>query len=299
LAGEQVKEEGNPVALVTAVVTTYNRSAQACRAVQSVREQDYPHVEILVVDDGSTDDTPHRLGVFQNRIYYIYRRNKGVSAARNTGIRLSRGKYIAFLDSDDLWQPEKTARQVAYLETHLEFRACQVGEIWFRRGRRVNPKKIHCKPSGWIFRESLRLCTVSPSAVMVRRDLFEDVGLFDESLPACEDYDLWLRISSREPIALLPDSLVTKYGGHPDQLSRMTPCLDRYRIRSIVKVLEYGNLTDEQFAAAVSELDRKCAIFAAGCLKRGRADEAAHYRGLPERYRSRGNHEKTNDSVPS
>jgi glycosyltransferase involved in cell wall biosynthesis len=275
------------VPLVSAVVTTYNRSGQACSAVQSVREQDYPRVEILVIDDGSTDDTASRLGAFRDLIHYIYQKNSGVSAARNAGIRLSRGKYIAFLDSDDLWRPEKTARQVRFLETHPELRACQVEEVWFRNGLRVNPRKIHRKPSGWIFRESLRLCTVSPSAVMIRRDLFEDIGLFDESLPACEDYDLWLRVSSREPIALLPDVLVTKYGGHPDQLSRTTPCLDRYRIGSIVKVLEDGNLPDELFAAAVAELTRKCAIFAAGCLKRGRVDEAAHYRGLPERYRVR------------
>jgi GT2 family glycosyltransferase len=161
---------------------------------------------------------------------------------------------------------------------------CQTEEIWIRRGVRVNPKRRHRKPSGWIFEASLGLCLVSPSAVMMRRELFDAVGLFDEELPACEDYDLWLRVSARYPIHLIEDPLVVKRGGHPDQLSRQHS-LDRYRIQSLGKILRSGSLSPEQSRSATTKLREKCAIYAAGCHKRGKVREAEAFEALAERYR--------------
>jgi glycosyltransferase involved in cell wall biosynthesis len=218
----------------------------------------------------------------------LQQNNKGVSAARNLGIRAARGRLLAFLDSDDWWLPEKLARQVAFFDAHPDAMICQTEEIWIRRGVRVNPKHRHRKPAGWIFEASLALCLVSPSAVMMRRELFDAVGFFDENLPACEDYDLWLRVSARYPVHLIEEPLVVKRGGHPDQLSNQHS-LDRYRIQSLDKLLRSGTLSSGQSRAAAAQLREKCFIYAAGCHKRGKVQEAETYDTLAERYRHHTN----------
>ncbi|MDY6915193.1 MAG: glycosyltransferase [Candidatus Cloacimonadota bacterium] len=205
------------------------------------------------------------------------------------GIARASGQFVAFLDSDDLWFPEKLTTQVSFFKRHPEALICQTEEIWVRNGVRVNPKARHSKPSGMVFEPSLELCLVSPSAVMMQRGLLNEVGWFDEMLPACEDYDLWLRIACRFPIYLIDTPLIIKRGGHQDQLSRQ-PGLDRYRIYALAKILESPpecGLTAMQRQAAVEALSKKCAIYAAGCLKRGRVDEAHKYATLPARFHDR------------
>jgi glycosyltransferase involved in cell wall biosynthesis len=237
------------------------------------------------VDDGSADATSETLSLFPPRVIrLVHEENRGVSAARNTGILAARSPLIAFLDSDDYWLPEKLAAQVDFFEHHPEAVACQTREIWIRKGRRVNPKRKHLKPSGDIFVPSLNLCLVSPSAVMVRRSLFEEVGLFDEAFPVCEDYDLWLRISCRHPIHLLDRDLVVKEGGAPDQLSQSLTGMDRFRIASILKIMEGGRLDPPQWKAALHELREKCKIYGEGCLKRGKEDEGEFYLQIPLRF---------------
>ena len=265
--------------LVSVIIPTYNRGWIVGEAIDSVLAQQYTDYELIVVDDGSTDATAAVLDAFRDRIQKIRQTNKGVSAARNAGIRAASGTLIAFLDSDDLWLPAKLGQQVAFFEQHPDAVACQTEEIWVRNGVRVNPKMRHRKPSGMIFEPSLELCLVSPSAVMIDRALFDQVGLFDESLPACEDYDMWLRVSCRFPIYRLTAALITKRGGHKDQLSRQ-PGLDRYRIRSLMKIIESGVLSGSQTRAAVRMLREKSRIYAAGCRKRGRLREAAYYEKL-------------------
>jgi hypothetical protein len=161
--------------------------------------------------------------------------------------------------------------------------ACQTQEIWIRRDKRVNPRKIHEKPSGEIFQRSLRLCLVSPSSVMLKRSVFAEVGLFDETLEAAEDYDLWLRISCRYPIYLIDREYVVKEGGHEDQLSRKHSGMDRFRIKAIVKLINSGVLSADQETATLEELAVKCAIYGNGCMKRGRRKEGYFYLSLPER----------------
>jgi len=268
---------------VSVIIPTYNRSRMLKEAIDSVLSQDYPHFELVVVDDGSTDATAELLQAYGQDLVVIRQPNRGVSAARNAGIAAASGRYIAFLDSDDLWLPQKLTRQVRFFNQYPDALVCQTEEIWMRNGRRVNPGLRHRKLSGMIFEPSLHLCLISPSAVMIRRSLFRAVGRFDENLPACEDYDLWLRVGSRHPVYLIPEAGIIKRGGHPDQLSK-TPGLDKYRIRSLVKILESNLLSREQTAAAVIVLRKKCAIYAGGCLQRGRKEEARYYERLPDRF---------------
>lgn len=267
--------------IVSVIIPTYNRAQMLRQAVESVLEQDYPCTEILVIDDGSVDDTPMVLADYEDRIRFFRQENTGVSAARNLGIRASRGELIAFLDSDDYWLSEKLTTQVDWFLRHPEAMICQTEEIWIRNGRRVNPRQKHRKRAGDIFIASLSLCLVSPSAVMLRRNLLDETGLFDPELPACEDYDLWLRVSSRYQVGLIEKPLLIRRAGHPGQLSA-APGLDRYRIHAIRNILDTGDLSRAQREAAISTLEDKCAIYAAGCEKRGRHEEAARYQMIAD-----------------
>lgn len=269
---------------VSVIIPTYNRGRVIKEAIDSVLAQDYTEFELIVVDDGSTDHTSDVLDSYRNVIKVLSQKNKGVSAARNRGIAEASGKFIAFLDSDDLWLPQKLSTQVEFFNKTPDALICQTEEVWIRNGLRVNPKKRHKKPSGMIFKLSLELCLVSPSAVMIKRSLFDRVGEFDETLPACEDYDLWLRISSRFPIYLIDTPLIIKRGGHDDQLSSRAG-LDKFRIKAIEKIIKSKLLSDDQHQAAVKTLKKKCDIYAAGCRKRGRIDEAQYYEALSKRFR--------------
>ncbi len=266
---------------VSVILPTYNRRGFLQQAVDSVLTQTCPANEVIVVDDGSTDGTADLLATYGNRLKVIRQPNRGVSAARNAGIRHAQGEFIALLDSDDYWLPEKLAAQLAFFNTHPDAVICQTEETWIRNGRRVNPKKRHQKFSGMIFEKTLPLCLISPSAVMIRSALFDEVGLFDESLPACEDYDLWLRISWKYPVYLIETPLIVKRGGHDDQLSAM-PELDKYRIQALIKILNQDCLSLPQHRAAMDMLRQKCRIYAIGCRKRGRIQEAETYMNLPD-----------------
>jgi glycosyltransferase involved in cell wall biosynthesis len=272
------------MAEVSVIIPTFNRALKVARAVTSVLYQNFTDYEIIVVDDGSSDETAETLGRFCYRVTRLtHAKNRGVSAARNTGIKASRSPFIAFLDSDDYWLPNKLKDQMAFFESHPEAVACQTQELWIRNGRRVNPRNKHLKAGGVIFEASLRLCLVSPSSVMVRRFLFDEVGLFDETFPVCEDYDLWLRISCKYPIHLIDRNLVIKEGGAPDQLSRSVKGMDRFRIRSLVRLIKSGQLDGKQAEAALSALSVKTEIYGRGCLKRGKKRLADHYLLLPGR----------------
>lgn len=266
--------------LVSVIIPTYNRAALVPEAVASVLAQTYRDFELLVVDDGSTDGTQETLAAYGGEIQVLRRPNRrGVSAARNRGISAAKGEWLAFLDSDDLWLPEKLARQLAFMAAHPRLLLGQTEETWVRRGLRVNPPRTHCKEGGRIFLRSLERCLVSPSAVVLHRSLIEAHGGFDESLPAAEDYDLWLRLSWRYEVGLLPEPLIIKRGGHGDQLSRQWG-LDRYRIQSLLKLMAEPDLPSPCRDAARRTLARKCAIYAQGCEKRGKMAESRHYRGL-------------------
>ena len=264
--------------LVSVIIPTYNRWPMLGQAIESVLKQSYRGFELIVVDDGSDDQTAVELMRYGSEIRLISQARRGVAAARNFGVRSSRGGYLAFLDSDDLWKPKKLEIQVAFMAAH-EIQICQTEEVWIRRGVRVNPKKRHRKPSGDIFRASLDLCLVSPSAVMMTRELFERVGGFDEALTVCEDYDLWLRVALDTPVHLIPEPLVLKRGGHPDQLSHSTWGLDRFRALALKKLLDAG-LQGEKRKWAIEALANKVAILTQGARKRNKEYEALIYNSL-------------------
>jgi hypothetical protein len=269
---------------VSVILPTYNRAWILKEAIDSVLAQDFKDFELIVVDDGSTDDTGQILDSYDQDLMVLHQSNRGVSAARNRGIDAAAGRLIAFLDSDDFLLPRKLTTQVNFFNSNPAAVINQTEEIWIRNGIRVNPRTRHHKFSGMIFEKSLALCLVSPSAVMMKRSLFEEVGLFDEDLPACEDYDLWLRISWRYPVDLIETPLIIKRGGHADQLSK-APGLDKFRIQSLKKIIERGQLDDNSYQAAVQTILAKCDIYAGGCRKRGKNDEARYYEELADSYR--------------
>lgn len=269
--------------MVSVVIPTYNRCALLGEAIDSVLRQQGAAFELIVVDDGSGDDTQKLVESYGPAVRYVQQPNSGVSAARNRGITMARGEWLAFLDSDDFWLPGKLRLQLEYLAANPDLKLCQTEELWIRNGARLNPRKYHAKPSGHCFPRLLERCLVSPSAVMIHRDVFAEVGLFDEGLPACEDYDMWLRIGCRYPLGLLPQPLIVKRGGHPDQLSRSVPVLDKYRIVALGKILRSGSLSPAQRKLVLQTLEKKCRIYGQGCLRRGRVQEGEEVLSLPAR----------------
>lgn len=262
---------------VSVIIPTHDRCEAVLGAIRSVRTQTRPVCEIIVVDDGSKDATADTVRDKFPSVTYVRQAQRGVSAARNRGIREATGRWIAFLDSDDEWLPHKIERQQETLHQTPGVRLCHSDEIWIRHGRRVNPRAKHAKAGGHIFQRCLPLCCISPSATIVRRDVFDDVGLFDETLPVCEDYDLWLRICCREPVAYVDEPLIVKRGGHADQLSRRFWGMDRFRIRALERILHTERLTSDDRMAALEVLCEKIEVYLAGVRKRQRSDEIVAY----------------------
>ena len=265
--------------LVSVIIPTYNRREMVREAVDSVLAQTYRNFELTIVDDGSDDGTPEVLAKYGEALQVCTQPNLGVAAARNRGVLCATGLYLAFLDSDDLWLPRKLEAQMAFMQKNPWAQICQTEETWFRHGVRVNPRMKHRKPSGDIFRPSLELCLVSPSAVMMTRRLFDAVGGFDETFTACEDYDLWLRIAKFCPVPLLAEPLVIRRGGHLDQLSRSIWGLDRFRIVALQKLLRSGLEADKR-KWVLEVLGRKVAILSRGARKRGNEEMAQSFEAL-------------------
>lgn len=251
---------------ISVIIPTYNREISLERAIDSVLEQTYRNFELIVIDDGSTDNTVSIIRKFRKRIRYYSRLHGGVSSARNLGLEKSEGTWVAFLDSDDYWLPRKLERQMQCLTENPRWLVLQTDEKWIRHGTVVNPMNKHRKYSGWIFRQCLPLCIVSPSAVIVHQKVFNDVGVFDEKLPVCEDYDLWLRIALKYEIGLLPEKLIVKTGGHADQLSKKYWGMDRYRVLALEKILLAG-LDQEQTGLVLDEIIKKLTILSQGRAK--------------------------------
>lgn len=270
--------------MLTIIIPTYNRADFLREAIESVLSQTFTNYELIVVDDGSRDHTEDVVREFPRIRYVACSENSGVSHARNLGIKLASGRYVCFLDSDDLWIKNKLEVQIRWMEAHADCQVCYTDEIWIRKGVRVNPMNKHRKYSGDIFSHSLPLCIVSPSSVLMRSSLFDEVGLFDEGLPACEDYDLWLRISLEYPVHFIDEKLIVKQGGHEDQLSTKYWGMDRFRVIALEKLLRESSLNDEKRGLVVKTLVQKCGILIQGFTKRGKAEEAEHYRALVDRF---------------
>lgn len=271
---------------ISVIIPTFNRAGLLPGALDSVIRQSRPADEIIIVDDGSTDRTAQLIGENYPQAVYIRQARAGVAAARNRGLSAAGGDWIAFLDSDDQWLPHKLEAQCRALTAAPEYRICHSNEIWIRRGRRVNPGKKHQKFGGFIYRHCLPLCVISPSAVLIHRSVFATAGVFDAALPVCEDYDLWLRICARYPVLYLEEPLITKYGGHRDQLSRAHWGMDRFRVVALEKMMADPHLSAADRAATREVLIAKLQILLKGAGKRGNDELAGRMRDKLHTYRS-------------
>jgi glycosyltransferase involved in cell wall biosynthesis len=271
---------------VSVIIPTYNRCQLLRRALLSIYKQKIQVDEVIVIDDGSTDDTRKMLGKEFPDVKYTFQENAGVSAARNMGVRQAKGEWLAFLDSDDEWLPDKLEKQLESLENNPDMRICHSDEIWKRNGVRVNPMNKHNKKGGWIFQHCLPLCAMSPSSIIIHCSVFAQVGLFDLALPACEDYDLWLRITARYPVLFIDHPLIVKYGGHEDQLSCKYWGMDRFRIAALEKILVDDFLAIADQRAATQMLIKKASIYLQGAEKRNKREEVVIYQQLLDRYAS-------------
>ena len=254
---------------ISVVIPTLNRINTLQRALDSVINQTYKAAEIIVVDNGSSDGTLKFLREQYPKITILTEKKIGVSSARNKGIKKSINQWIALLDSDDAWHPRKLEIQTSMLDSALkEYNLIHTDEVWFRNNKHINQMKKHKKQGGYIFERCLSLCCISPSSVLFKKNILDKVGLFDESLPVCEDYDMWLKICSSEEVLFAQDKLTYKYGGHKDQLSKSYWGMDRFRIKSIENIIKNFDLTYKQKKQAKKELIKKLKIIINGAFKR-------------------------------
>ncbi|MDF1875400.1 glycosyltransferase family 2 protein [Sulfurimonas sp. SAG-AH-194-I05] len=256
---------------ITVIIPTYNRYTLLRRALESVYAQTHMPHEVIIIDDGSTDATAQIQTDFPH-VKYIYQENKGVSSARNLGIRNSTCKWIAFLDADDTWHVDKLALQVHFHKQNPHVTMSYTDEKWIRNGIAVTIPKKFKKHGGSIFNECLSHCIIAPSATLLHKDLFDEVGVFDEALEVCEDYDLWLRIACENTIGLVDEKLITKYAGHEDQLSFKHWGMDRFRVIALEKFL------DTSKRSIVTEiLLKKYKLLLKGAIKYNRVAERETY----------------------
>jgi glycosyltransferase involved in cell wall biosynthesis len=255
---------------VSVIIPTFNRAQVLARALDSILAQNNLDtkitLDIIVVDDGSTDNTAEFIKHAYPQVRYYYQENRGVSAARNLGIENANSEWIALLDSDDEWLPHKLTSQFDTLK-RSGLKVCHTEEIWVRNGVRVNQMNKHKKMGGWIFKQCLPLCAMSPSSIIIHRGVFDELGLFDEGLPACEDYDLWLRIANQFEVDYVKEPCIKKYGGHDDQLSRLHWGMDRFRVIALQKFLESSNADLDNIELARTMLLKKLSILHKGALK--------------------------------
>lgn len=271
---------------LSVVIPTFNRAGVISRAIKSVLSQTLQPAEIIIVDDGSTDATQEIITQNYPTVKYFWQENKGVSSSRNFGIKIAKGEWIALLDSDDEWLPQKLMKEMKAISENPDINLFYTDEIWIRRGLRVNQKKKHAKYGGYIFKHCLPLCIISPSSVILHRSIFEEAGLFDETLPVCEDYDLWLRICSRWPVLYLDEPLIVKYGGHDDQLSRRYWGMDRFRVYSLEKIINSKYLDTDHRIAAIKMLLEKLEIIIEGTRKRNKTNELEVFERKQDKYKT-------------
>lgn len=277
------------MAKVSVIIPTYNREKCIKRAIRSVLGQTVACSEILVVDDGSLDQTAALVCSLRENseipIRYFYQDNRGPAAARNLGIQQAQFDLVAFLDSDDHWRKDKLALQFKAMEDDPGFLVSHTREKWLRQGIHLNQKKKHIPRHGDIFSHCLQLCAVGMSTVMARKEVFEKAGLFAPEFRCCEDYDFWLRVSSRYPFLLVDKPLTIKEGGREDQVSfQYRVGMDKLRIHAITRLLESEVLTGEQYELAFRALEQKCQVYGHGCIKHGKGEEGREYFNVYKRY---------------
>jgi glycosyltransferase involved in cell wall biosynthesis len=258
--------------LVSVIIPTYNRAAYLQKALQSVKEQTYQCLEIIVIDDGSTDDTGKMLENYGGQLSYFYQENRGISGARNAGIKRARGEFIAFLDSDDYWLPDKTAQQLALFKQHPEYGlvAARCASIRLDGSYR---EKNRPGRSGWVLEDLFKANFIRTSAAMVKQECFKNIGLFDEELRECEEYDLWLRIAAQYPMGFINKSLAV-YVDNPAGVSTDSLTGRLYRLRVLEKKYLQDKIPANLYARRIADT---CHYIGRHYIKRGEKEQGVQY----------------------
>jgi len=272
---------------VSVIIPVYNRFEMAKEAVSSVLGQTYRDFEVIIVDDGSIDMTEALAVYFKDdrRVKYIKLKHSGMPGfVRNKGVEISIGKYLAFLDSDDLWVDSKLDKQVKYLENNISYRVVHTREAWIRSGKTISQSGFNHKRFGNVFSDALIKCIIGPSTVLLEKNLYEELGGFRDDLEIAEDYELWLRLTNSNTVGYINDALITKRAGHIGQLSEKYGQIEIFRIQGLHNLVEqsFFNLENQQLAE--KELAKKCKIYAAGCRKRNKTEEAEIHESLAAKY---------------
>jgi len=260
---------------VTTIIATYNRDKFLEKTLISVINQTIPIDEIIIVDDGSTDNTKHVVKPYD--IKYIFQQNQGVSSARNRGLKEVKNEWVCFLDSDDIWEETKLEKQIQFHQQNPNILFSHTDELWKFNDKVIKQKKHQYKPSGFCFEQNLANTLIGASTLMIHKSIFDDIGYFDEKLVACEDYDLWLRILTKYELGLVNEKLITKIAGHSGQLSFETPLMDSYRIKALQKHI------DSKYEHKIKEeILKKCEILIKGAIKHQNKDVEEYYTSLKE-----------------
>ena len=262
---------------ISVVIPTYNRIELLKRSIDSVINQTIKPSEIIIVDDGSNDGTEAMVKNKYDSLKLITQKNKGASAARNSGIKASSGEWICFLDSDDEWKNDKLEKQITAATNNSDYKFFHSNEIWIKNGKRINQKKKHKKYGGDIFKKCLDMCRISPSSVLIEKNIFEEIGFFNEDLVVCEDYELWLRICDKYEVFFIDEPLIFKYGGHQGQLSYSIDSIEYHRIKALEYLLSTG-LSKRNRDYTIQMLINKISIYLNGLIKRGKKHEIAVYK---------------------
>ena len=233
--------------LVSVIIPTYNSGHFVSAAIQSALAQTYQPLEVIVVDDGSTDDTKERISAWEGSIHYVRQPNRGPAAARNRGITLARGDLIAFLDADDVWLPQKLQKQVELLRHRPEAGMVHSALYYWNEGtdNREVRNDSHSEKHGHCYQSFFDRCGVTPSTIIVRREVLARIGGFDESIrrPSTEDYDLCFRIARYYELAYIDEPLIL-YRLHAANGSKNTATL----LESQLYVLEKALSADPDLA---------------------------------------------------
>lgn len=272
--------------LFSIIIPTYNRRQFLKIAIDSVFSQTFKDWQLIIVDDGSKDNTKELICSYKDlRLKYYHQPNQGPATARNTGLSKATGDYICFLDSDDRFRKDKLEIAHQYIRENPGYKIFHTEEIWYRNGKILTQKKPQKKSTGFIFEKSAKLCSISISTAIIKKDIFKKIGCFDQALPACEDYDFWLRTTARYPLFLIPDFLTIKEGGHKGQQSKKYPGMDKFRIYSLLKILENKDINSQCQQIAYQQLKNKCIIYLKGAKKRKKRKEIKKYQGILTKYK--------------
>ena len=261
---------------ISVIIPTYNREKLLVKTINSVLNQTIKADEILIIDDGSEDSTKELIQSYTNNtIHYISQKNTGVSNARNNGIKHAKNDWICFLDSDDIWEINKLEKQIEFHIHNPHILFSHTDELWLFNDKIIKQKKHQLKPSGFCFEENIPNTLIGASTVMIHKDLFTDIGYFDEKLIACEDYDLWLRILNKYELGLINEKLIRKIAGHENQLSFSTKLMDKYRIQALQK-----HINSKSKNIILQQIIQKCDILIKGAVKHQNKEIEEHYTHL-------------------